>query len=297
VVLSVIILSVTAFVVTSALLGAGLWLTGRHGPTGTSVRYGIAAGVVEVGAAAMYLLWVNVGGSATLATANALLVLGPAMIPLAFHAIRPSGGTRASVVVSFGSVAVVAVTSLFLPAEGASTIRVGALALVCACAAVTAAISPEARRPSIRVLAVAVAAYAFYSGIRVIALLRVDADATPVPVFFTDIGAIPVGVVVMTTVGAATVLFWIDVHRDAHRESEGSRILLVVGDRDTGVRRPELVHELREAASVVEPMALRVLGGTALATPEAARDVLRLLREEYLWTDEEIALVATIPSR
>ncbi len=296
-VLSVIILSVTAFVVTSALLGAGLWLTGRHGPTGTSVRYGIAAGVVEVGAAAMYLLWVNVGGSATLAVANALLVLGPAMIPLAFHAIRPSGGARACVVVSFGSVAVVAVTSLFLPAEGASTIRVGALALVCACAAVTAAISPEARRPSIRVLAVAVAAYSLYSGIRAIALFRVDADATPLPVFFTDIGAITVGVVVMTTVGAATVVFWIAVYRDVHRACDGSRTLLAIADRDVSAQRPELVHELREAASVVEPMALPVHGGAGLSSPDAARDVLRLLREEYLWTDEEIALVATIPSR
>ncbi|BAJ74923.1 hypothetical protein MTES_1959 [Microbacterium testaceum StLB037] len=296
-ILSVIILSVTALVVTSALLGAGLWLTGRHGPTGTSVRYGIAAGVVEVGAAAMYLLWINVGGSATLATANALLVLGPAMIPLAFHAILPSGVARACVVVSFGSVAAVAVTSLLLPAEGASTIRVGALALVCACAAVTAAISPEARRPSIRVLAIAVAVYAFYSGIRVIALLRVDADATPVPVFFTDIGAIPVGVVIMMVVGAATVLFWVDVHRDAHREIEGTRTLLVIADRDVSAQRPELVHELREAASVVEPTALPVHGGAALAAADTTRDVVRLLRDQYLWTDEEIALVATISSR
>lgn len=296
-ILSVIILSVTALVVTSALLGAGLWLTGRHGPTGTSVRYGIAAGVVEVGAAAMYLLWINVGGSATLATANALLVLGPAMIPLAFHAILPSGVARACVVMSFGSVAAVAVTSLLLPAEGASTIRVGALALVCACAAVTAAISPEARRPSIRVLAIAVAVYAFYSGIRVIALLRVDADATPVPVFFTDIGAIPIGVVIMMVVGAATVLFWIDVHRDAHREIEGTRTLLVIADRDVSAQRPELVHELREAASVVEAMALPVHGGAALAAADRTHDVVRLLREQYLWTDEEIALVATISSR
>ncbi|MEV8240696.1 hypothetical protein AB0O90_10700 [Microbacterium testaceum] len=295
-ILSVIVLSVTALVVTSAILGVGLWLTGRHGPTGTSVRYGIVAGVVEVGAAAMYLLWVNVGGSVTFATANALLVLGPAMIPLAFHAIRRSSATRACVVASFGAVAAVAATSLLLPEEDSSTFRVGALALVCACAAVTAAISPEARRPSIRVLAVAVAVYALYSGIRAIILVRAATGGTTVPALFTDIGAIPVGVVVMGAVGAATVLFWVDVHRDVHREIEGSRTRLVIADRDIGTRRPELIHELREAASVVEPTAVSVHGGAALATADATRDVIRLLREEYLWTDEEIALLTTISS-
>jgi hypothetical protein len=297
VILSVIVLSVTALVVTSAILGVGLWLTGRHGPTGTSIRYGIVAGVVEVGAAAMYLLWVNVGGSATFATANALLVLGPAMIPLAFRALRPSRAAVTCVLASFGSVAVVAVTSLLLDEDVAATCRTGALAVVCACAAVTAAISPEARRSSIRLLAIAVAVYAFYNGVRTIALVRAGSDATPLPTLFTDIAAIPIGVVAMVTVGAATVVFWVAVYRDVHRACDGSRTLLVIADKDVTAQRPELVHELREAASAVESLALPVHGGASVSSPAAARNVLRLLQEEYLWTDEEVALVATTPAR
>lgn len=297
VIFSVVVLAVTALVVTSAILAAGLWLTSRHGPTGTSVRFGIVAGVAEVGAAAMYLLWVNVGGSPIFAMANALLVLGPAMLPLAFHHLRPLPVSRWCVLLSFAAVAAVAATSLLLPTMVAEATRTGALAMVCACAAVAAAVSPEAGRPSIRVIAVTVGLYAVYCGARVVPLVRAGAEGTPIPIVFTDVGAIPLGVAAMTAVGAATVWFWVAVSRAAHHDLTRSKTRLIIVDRDARALRPDLIHELREAASDLDPTALAVHGGTCVGDAEVAAQVLRRLRRDFHWKAEELSLVETIPSK
>jgi hypothetical protein len=302
---SVMVLSVTCLVATGMLLLVGLLLVGRDGPAGASLQYAAMAGVAEVSASAVYLVWVNVGGSTAFAAANALMVLGPVMIPIAFHALSPSAVTLASILIAGTVVVVVAVTSFLLPVLDAHAVQAFAFAVVGACGATAALGSREWHRASIRALAGTLCAFSLYCAARgaalAIAVARND-DRAPGGIL-SDTGAITVGVVTIVMATAAISAFWLGVRRENLLAAAGSSaVLVIVPDRRLGdtARLPrfrELVEDVREAAAATDSGAVAVFGGAGLSRPGAATALKDTLRIDHGWTEEEIALLTqtTVP--
>ena len=293
----VTILSVGCLLITGAILAAGLLLVGRHGPDEPSVRYAVVAGVAEVGGSAMYLVWLNIGGVAALTAANALLVLGPVMVVIAFHSLRPTSGGRVCVMIASASVVFVAVASLLMTAHAASLVRVAAFAVVCTCAVVTVVRSPEAKLRPIRLIAIGSGAYGLYCAVRTPVLLAVGPEAWLGGGVFSDPAAVVVGAAAVTAITTGTLWYWIGLYRRAHRAFARRASALVVVDTaaaEGGRRHPrvrELVSEVREAALAVDPGALPVDGGSGLSEPSAAAALVETLRVDHGWTAAELALL------
>lgn len=296
---SVMVLSVTCLIATGALLLVGLLLVGRDGPPGRSLQYAAIAGVAEVGASAIYLVWVNVGGSAAFAVANALMVLGPAMIPLAVHSLSPTRVTLWSTLVAGAGVVVVATTSFLLPALEAVVVQAFTFAIVGVCGAAAALSSREARRASIRVLAGTLCVYSLYCAARgtAIAAVVVRDDAGAAGGIFSDTVAIAVGVVVIVAVTGAISTFWLAVRRESLLAAAGSSAVLVIvpgrrpGDAGRLPRFRELVEDVREAAAAIDSGSVAVFGGAGLSQTGAATALKDTLRVDHGWTEEEIALL------
>ncbi|KQR25883.1 hypothetical protein [Microbacterium sp. Leaf151] len=296
---SVMALSVTCLIATGTLLLVGLLLVGRDGSTGTSLQYAALAGVAEVSASAIYLVWVNVGGSTAFAVANALMVLGPVMIPLAFHSLGPTRVTLWSTLVAAAGVVVVAATSFLLPVREAVVAQAFTFAIVGVCGAAAALGSREAHRTSIRVLAGTLCAYALYCATRGIAIaVAVVRDDESVPGgVFSDTGAIAVGVVVILLVTGAISAFWLADRRENLLAAAGSSVVLVIvpgrrlGDTGRLPRFRELVEDVREAAAAIDSGAVAVFGGAGLSRIGAATALKDTLRIDHGWTEEEIALL------
>ncbi|WP_307449463.1 MULTISPECIES: hypothetical protein [Microbacterium] len=294
------LLTVSCLVATGVLLLVGLFLVGRDGPTAHSLQYAAIAGVAEVSASAMYLVWVNVGGSPSFAAASALMVLGPAIIPLAFRAQRPTTANLWCTLIAASGVVAVAATSLLLPERPAVTARVIAFAVVGTCGAVAAATSREAHRVSIRVLAGSLAVFAVYSATRgaILAVAGRDA-ATGGP--FSDTGAVLFGAVVVVVATGATSAYWLAVRRETLLAAARSAAMLVVvpdrspGERGRLPRFRELVDDVREAAAAVDTGAVAVFGGAGLSRTDAASTLKDSLRIDHGWTEEEIALLEQTP--
>lgn len=296
---SVMVLSLTCLVATGTLLLVGLLLVGRDGPTGASLQYAAIAGVAEVSASAVYLVWVNVGGSTVFAAANALMVLGPVMIPLSFHALSPTRVTLSSTLTAGAGVAVVAATSLLLPELEAVAVQAFTFAVVGVCGAAAALDSREGYRASIRVLAGTLCVFSLYCAARGIALsaaLAGDDDRAPGG-FFSDTAALTVGVVVIVLATGAISAFWLAVRRENLLAAAGSSAVLVIvpgrrlGDAGRLPRFRELVEDVREAASAIDSGAVAVFGGAGLSRPGAASALKDTLRIDHGWTEEEIALL------
>ncbi|MGN7969534.1 hypothetical protein [Microbacterium sp. 22296] len=296
---SVMVLSVTCLIATGALLLVGLLLVGRDCPPGRSLQYAAIAGVAEVGASAIYLVWVNVGGSAAFAVANALMVLGPAMIPLAVHSLSPTRVTLWSTLVAGAGVVVVATTSFLLPALEAVVVQAFTFAIVGVCGAAAALSSREARRASIRVLAGTLCVYSLYCAARgtAIAAVVVRDDAGAAGGIFSDTVAIAVGVVVIVAVTGAISTFWLAVRRESLLAAAGSSAVLVIvpgrrpGDAGRLPRFRELVEDVREAAAAIDSGSVAVFGGAGLSQTGAATALKDTLRVDHGWTEEEIALL------
>lgn len=296
---SVMVLSVTCLIATGALLLVGLLLVGRDGPPGRSLQYAAIAGVAEVGASAIYLVWVNVGGSAAFAVANALMVLGPAMIPLAVHSLSPTRVTLWSTLVAGAGVVVVATTSFLLPALEAVVVQAFTFAIVGVCGAAAALSSREARRASIRVLAGTLCVYSLYCAARgtAIAAVVVRDDAGAAGGIFSDTVAIAVGVVVIVALTGAISTFWLAVRREDLLAAAGSSAVLVIvpgrrlGDAGRLPRFRELVEDVREAAAAIDSGSVAVFGGAGLSQTGAATALKDTLRVDHGWTEEEIALL------
>ncbi|MBB3157926.1 hypothetical protein FHS07_001610 [Microbacterium proteolyticum] len=293
----VMLLSVTCLVATGVLLLVGLLLVGRDGSTGASLQYATIAGVAEVSASAMYLVWINVGGSAAFAAANALMVLGPAIIPFAFHALSPARGNRWFMLIAAAGVVAVAVTSLVLPVDEAAIVRAATFAVVGVCGALAALRSRHAHRASIRLLAGALGVFALYCTARAIVLGAAGgADGGPAGVF-SDTGAVAVGIVIIVVTTAATSVFWIAVGRETLLAAAGASAVLVIvpgrqpGDTGRLPRFRELVDDVREAATAIDSDAVAVFGGAGLSRPGAATALKDTLRIDHGWTEEEIALL------
>lgn len=293
----VMLLSVTCLVATGMLLLVGLLLVGHDAPTGASLQYAVIAGVAEVGASAMYLVWINVGGSPVFAAANALMVLGPAMIPFAFHALSRATANRWSALLAASGVIAVAVTSLLLPVNDAAVVRAAAFAVVGVCGAVAAARSREGHRASIRVLAGALCAFALYCAARGLALVVAGEDGGGPDGLFSDAGAVTVGVVTVVVITAATSVFWIAADRETLLAAAGASAVLVVvpgrrsGDDGRQPRLRELVGDVREAAAAVDSDAVAVFGGAGLSRAGAVSTLKDTLRIDHGWTEDEIALL------
>ncbi|WP_285137620.1 hypothetical protein [Microbacterium sp. lyk4-40-TSB-66] len=296
----VMALSVTCLAATGALLLVGLLLVGRDGPAGASLQYAAIAGVAEVSASAIYLVWVNVGWSIAFAVANALMVLGPVMIPLAFHALSPTSVTLSSTVIAGAGVVVVAATSFLLPELEAVVVQSFTFAVVGVCGAAAALGSREGHRASIRVLAGTLSVFSLYCAARGIALaiaVAEDDDRAPGGIF-SDAGAITVGVVVIALATGAVSAFWLAVRRENLLAAAGSSAVLVIvpGRRLGGTGRlPRfrgLVEDVREAAAAIDPGAVSVFGGAGLSRSGAATALKDTLRIDHGWTEEEIALLA-----
>lgn len=297
----VMLLSVTCLVATGVLLLVGLLLVGRDGSTGASLQYATIAGVAEVSASAMYLVWINVGGSAAFAAANALMVLGPAIIPFAFHALSPARGNRWFMLIAAAGVVAVAVTSLVLPVDEAAIVRAATFAVVVVCGALAALRSRHAHRASIRLLAGALGVFALYCTARAIVLGAAGgADGGPAGVF-SDAGAVAVGIVIIIVTTAATSVFWIAVGRETLLAAAGASAVLVIvpgrqpGDTGRLPRFRELVDDVREAATAIDSDAVAVFGGAGLSRPGAATALKDTLRIDHGWTEEEIALLTQTP--
>ncbi len=296
---SVMVLSVTCLIATAALLLVGLLLVGRDGPNGRSLQYAAIAGVAEVSASAIYLVWVNVGGSAAFAVANALMVLGPAMIPLAVHSLSPTRVTLWSTLIAGAGVVVVATTSFLLPALEAVVVQAFTFAIVGVCGAAAALSSREARRASIRVLAGTLCVYSLYCAARgtAIAAVVVRDDAGAAGGIFSDTVAIAVGVVVFVAVTGAISTFWLAVRRESLLAAAGSSAVLVIvpgrrpGDAGRLPRFRELVEDVREAAAAIDSGSVAVFGGAGLSQTGAATALKDTLRVDHGWTEEEIALL------
>lgn len=296
----VTILSVACLVATAAVLAVGLLLVGRHGPTGPSVQYAVTAGVAEVGASAMYLVWLNGGGTLALAAANTLLVLGPVMVAVAFATMRPTAAGRARVIVASACVVAVTAASLLLSPHEAALTRVVAFAVICACAAVNAARSPEAHRRSIRVITAAVAVFALYCAARAAVILASGPAPAPLDGIFSDAGAILIGAAVVIATSSGTVAFWIGVRIESQRELvRRAAALIVVTAPDDGIRglprHLELVQEVREAALAVDVHAVPVVDGAGLSDPDAAPILVESLRVDHGWNSAELALLKLPP--
>lgn len=291
------VLSVTCLVATGVLLLVGLLLVGRDGHTGPSLQYAAVAGIAEVSASAMYLVWVNVGGAPTFAAANTLMVLGPAMIPIAFRALGPTTVNRACVLVSATGVAAVAVASLLLPVDAAVLVRVWAFAVVGACGAVAAACSSEGHRRPIRAIAAALGVFALYYAARGVALIVMGPGGAARTVILSEAGAIVVGVVSVFVITGATSTFWLAVRRETLlAAAQTSAELVVVPDRRAGDTRRlprfhELVRDVREAATTIDDGAVAVFGGAGLSRSGAAPSLKDILRSDHGWTEDEIALL------
>lgn len=296
---SVMVLSVTCLIATGALLLVGLLLVGRDGPPGRSLQYAAIAGVAEVGASAIHLVWVNVGGSTAFAVANALMVLGPAMIPLAVHSLSPTRVTLWSTLVAGAGVVVVATTSFLLPVLEAVVVQAFAFAIVGVCGAAAALSSREARRSSIRVLAGTLCVYSLYCAARgtAIAAVVVRDDGGAAGGIFSDTVAIAVGVVVIVALTGAISTFWLAVRREDLLAAAGSSAVLVIvpgrrlGDAGRLPRFRELVEDVREAAAAIDSGSVAVFGGAGLSQTGAATALKDTLRVDHGWTEEEIALL------
>lgn len=293
----VMLLSVTCLIATGMLLLVGLLLVGHDAPTGASLQYAAIAGVAEVGASAMYLVWINVGGSPVFAAANALMVLGPAMIPFAFHALSRTTANRWFTFFAASGVIAVAVTSLLLPVDDAAVVQAAAFAVVGVCGAAAAVRSREGHRASIRVLAGALCAFALYCAARGLALVVGGEDGGGPDGLFSDAGAVTVGVVVIVVIAAATSAFWIAVGRETLLAAAGASALLVIvpgrrpGDDARLPRLRELVGDVREAAAAIDSGAVAVFGGAGLSRPGAITALKDTLRIDHGWTEDEIALL------
>ncbi|MCJ1708242.1 hypothetical protein [Microbacterium sp. VKM Ac-2923] len=297
-VIPVMALSVVCLVATGTLLLVGLLLVGREGPAGSSLEYAAIAGVVEVSASAMFLVWVNGGGPSAFAAANVLMVLGPTMLPFAFRALAPSTVNRWCAIVAALCVVGVAAASFLLPVDATVLVRQSAFAVIGACGAVAAASSPEARRTPIRVLSAALAVFALYCAARATALIAAEGESAAPTGIFTEAGAVAVGVVVVLVVTGAVSAFWITLRREAlSSAASSSAVLVLVPDRRPadGGRLPrfrELVDDVREAAAAVDTGAVAVMAGAGLSRAEVGAALKDTLRIDHGWTEEEIAALS-----
>lgn len=297
-VIPVMVLSVVCLVATGALLLVGLLLVGRDGPTGSSLQYAVIAGVAEVGASAMYIVWVNVGGPAAFAAANALMLLGPTMLPFAFRALAPSTVNRWAAMSAALCVVAGAAASFLLPVDGAVIVRESASAVICACGVVAAMSSPDARRGSIRVLAGALALFALFCAARATVLITAGGEPAAATGILSETGAIAVGGIAVLVITAATSASWIARRRETLRTAACSSVVLVlVPDRRPvdGGRLPrfrELVEDVREAAAAVDTGAVAVVAGAGLSRAEVGVALKDTLRTDHGWTEEEIAALS-----
>ncbi|MDT0117741.1 hypothetical protein Q9R20_12150 [Microbacterium sp. PRF11] len=259
------------------------------------LRTAVAAGVVSLGAASLVVMGEHGAGRVVSIASNTALVLTPGLMCVAVSTTSRRRARGAAVFAATASL-LTALGSIAFSASAAIALRSLVLVVVCAVCAVLAMRNDSLPHRSMRLIAVAMVAYAMYSAGRTVTTLASgatpDTDLGP----FSMVPAALVAVVVNLLTGAAVLLVAI-AERRATRLCTEAHSTVVIGDVTLvasafGVARThDLVNELRLAARELDPSAVDVPHGIATRRSGAVREIGSRLNRYYGWRHDELLLL------
>ena len=275
-----------------SMIGVILPQLGSRVPLHFFLRVTSMAGVLAVGATAMFVLAFQGGGLLPLVIASAAMVLSPSVMCIA---VTPPRTRRIRVLVVFAVALALGagIAPVVLEPSAALTVRVLGLA---AASGLCAVLTARARAIPRRTALVTMAGFAVYSLLRVAVSVSPLAD-TPLDraLFSADAAGVAATASVLLT-GVAVVL----VRRSpALARPEHVDAWTRVAFDDWARARADLgtdgllalLTELRMAAREVNPSAVDVYRGVEVRQPSALPAVRSRLRDGYGWRTAHLALL------
>ncbi|KTR88253.1 hypothetical protein NS220_16440 [Microbacterium testaceum] len=262
------------------------------------LRLSAISGILAIGCAALYIIRYNGGGMTSLVSADATMVLSPALFAVALH---PPGRRRIpSVLVAIVTAAVI-VGSAVLPTDVSLLVKVAALTLVVGLAsagALRATFLPLSAR---RALAASTALYAVFSFLRLLVALAPVPFPEGVIVAFSPATS---ALVAIATIGLAVggIALGRSPSSDPHPTGRTRRRVVICGWRDAQRtfgrdKLAAIVAELRLAARQLDASSVDAWHGVEIGASTGFSALHQHLSVSYGWRAAELDLLCDEPPR
>lgn len=262
------------------------------------LRLTAISGVLAIGCAALYIIRYNGGGAISLVSADATMVLSPALFAVALYTPRHHriAGTLAAIVAL-----VVIVCSAVLPADTSVLVKVAALVLVFGAAsagAVRATFLPLSAR---RVIAASTLLYMAFSVVRLLVGLFPGRVPEQIAIVFAPATS---ALVAIATIGLA--VFGISLGRVPSTVPRATgrtrRRIVICGWRDArrtfgADKLAAIVAELRMAARQLDASSVDAWHGVETGASIRLATVQQHLSTSFGWRGPELDLLCDEPPR